>query len=53
MLAIGNLKVCSNKLCKNENPQDVSNFNKNKVKEDGLSNYCKECSREITWPRLF
>lgn len=36
-------KYCSNKKCLKENPQSLSNFNKNSTKIDGLSNQCRSC----------
>lgn len=40
------MKSCSNKDCKQLNPQPVSNFHKNKHHKDGLTSQCKHCKSE-------
>lgn len=40
------MKRCSNKRCKQVNPQVLDNFHKNKCMKDGLSHYCKSCNYE-------
>jgi 5-methylcytosine-specific restriction endonuclease McrA len=39
-------KYCSNKDCKQLNPQPISNFHKNKYTKDGYRSRCKACELE-------
>lgn len=40
------MKSCSDKTCKQVNPQPLSCFSKNSARPDGLQYYCKTCSKE-------
>lgn len=37
------MKRCSSKYCQNNNPQELSNFYRDKSNRDGLTNRCKQC----------
>lgn len=39
------MKSCTNKNCKNNNPQEDKNFYKNKRLNDGLHTWCKDCCK--------
>ena len=41
------VKICKNKTCKQDNPQLLCFFNKDKLRKDGLNGYCKICTREV------
>lgn len=40
------MKFCSNKTCKQNNPQSLGNFRKCKSSSDGLFSWCKNCKNE-------
>jgi len=40
------MKSCSNKICKQVNPQPLSEFNKHKLAKGGLTPNCKSCLKE-------
>lgn len=43
-----NVKNCSKKNCKQQNPQLLDNFYKNKDNKDGLDNNCKNCKKNYS-----
>src|ERR1035437_1349778 len=45
MKAVGDIKKCCNPECLGSNPQPLNNFYKDKHAQDGLSSYCRVCSK--------
>lgn len=43
-----NMKFCSNKNCKKENPQTLDNFYKDSRTKDGYKSRCKHCTNEYS-----
>lgn len=39
------MKICTNKVCKEVNPQPLSSFYKETQHKDGLTYYCKSCCK--------